>query len=230
MKTNSQLDPVESSQSKSDHHKSTQGNPAVLKTMSLVVTVLSLGLALASCSTTQTPPAATNSPAAPAASPSPAPTASISGSPQSSPVAGGDKSEGTKVVESAIVTDLSPKIPSPITAADCPNVGKVETGTTLNCTATIAEGTFPVVVTLMGEDANISPKNLLNLSAIEQKLVETIKSQNQIDVQADCGGKVKVFKDVGESFECKIAQPDGKTATAAVTVTTPEGKVSFKVL
>ena len=229
MKTNFQLDPVESSQFKHDRHKSPQGKPAVLKTTSLLVTMLGLVLALASCSTTQTPPVATTSPAAPAASPSPTSTTSSAGSPQPSPVAGdGDKSEGTKAVESEIVNVLSPKIPSPITAANCPNVGKVETGTTLNCTATIAEGTFPVVVTFTGADANISPKKLLNLSAIEQKVVESIKSQNQIDVKADCGGKVKVFEDIGDSFVCKVTQPDGKTGTADVVVKTLEGGISFK--
>lgn len=230
MKINFQLDPVESSQFKPDRRKSPQGKPAVLKTMSRVVTLLGLGLALASCSTTQTPPVATTSPATPAASSSPTPTTSSAGSPQPSPVSGGgDKSEGTKVVESEIVSVLSPKIPSPITAANCPNVGKEDVaGTTLNCTATIAEGTFPVVVTFTGADANISPKKLLNLSAIEQKVVESIKSQNQSDVKADCGGKVKVFEDIGDSFVCKVTQPDGKTGTVDVVVKTLEGGVSLK--
>jgi hypothetical protein len=109
-------------------------------------------------------------------------------------------------------------------------VGKVEAGTNLNCTLTIAEGTFPATVTFTDAAGKftVNSKNFLSLPAVEQKLVESIKSQNQVDVKADCGGKVKLFKNVGESFECKITQPDGKTDTATATVTTLEGDVGLK--
>lgn len=197
-------------------------------------TLLCLAVTLPSCSNS-TPIAQTTTPATtPAATPSPVPSAStpaaMSPSPAASPGAA-NKTEETKAIEASIISTLSPQLSSPITAANCPNLEKLEAGKTFDCDLTVAEGSFLGTVTL--KDANggfsVNTKNVLVMPALEKQLVEAIKKENQLDVKVDCGSaKVKVFKDVGESFDCKLTQSNGKSGTATATVTTPAGGVDTK--
>jgi Domain of unknown function (DUF4333) len=202
--------------------------------------LLGLTVGLASCSSPTPPTAQSPSPAvttSPTTSPSlaakvsPSPTASVSPSPAASPAATGNKTEATKSIEASIINALSAQIPSPITAANCPNLEKLEAGKEFDCTLTVAEGTFPGTVTLKDSkgDFAVKTKNILMMPALETLLVTQIKQENKLDVKVDCGSnKVRLFKAVGESFECKIAPPNGKSGTATVTVTTPTGGVDAK--
>jgi hypothetical protein len=200
--------------------------------------LLGLTVGLASCSSSTPPPAQAPSPessASPTASPSlaakvsPSPTASPS--PTTSPAATGSKTEATKSIETSLISILSAQSPSPITAANCPNLDKIEAGKEFDCTLTVAEGTFPGTVTLKDTEGNfgVKTKNILIMPALETQLVAKIKQDNKVDVKVDCGdSKVKLFKAVGESFECKLAQSDGKSGSATVTVTTVAGGVDAK--
>lgn len=141
--------------------------------------------------------------------------------------AGGDISYK---VEQAIAQNLPKEIGVPIQSVSCPDQVLLAAGTSFDCDAKIAQGRFPVKVTVKDAQGNLNfrTKQILLLSEAETKLQQSIKKSEKLDVKADCGGKVKLFKKVGEKFQCKLKTTDGKTGTATITPISEEGKVDAK--
>jgi hypothetical protein len=133
----------------------------------------------------------------------------------------------TEQLERAIAQDLPQEIGVPIQSVTCPHQEKLEAGKTFNCTAKISPGTFPVEVTVKNPNGQITlkTKQILILTEAEKLLQQSIQQRTGTTVQADCGGKVKLFQKVGEKFQCKLATASGKKGTATITVTKSEGKV-----
>lgn len=133
----------------------------------------------------------------------------------------------TEQLERAIAQDLPQEIGVPIQSVTCPRQEKLETGKIFTCTAKISPGTFLVEVTVKNSNGQITlkTKQILILTEAQKLLQQSIQQRMGTTVQADCGGKVKLFQKVGEKFQCKLTTASGKKGTATITVTKPEGKV-----
>lgn len=184
-------------------------------------------VALNGCSSSPTPPTAETSPSL-------SPTAeSAQASPQVSvsPMTEANKSEVTTAIEKALTSNLSKQLGVPVKSVTCPSQEKLAAGLSFDCNAEIAEGTFPVNVTMKDTQGRFSLKTrqLVLLARVESLLQDAIKQQNKLDVKANCGdGKVKFFQKVGETFTCKLTNPSGKMGSATVTITSEEGNVDAK--
>ena len=154
--------------------------------------------------------------------PSPSPTAT-----QPSPES---QSKATQEVEQAIANDLPREIGVPVKSVECPNQPKLVPDQVFDCKAVIEPGSFLVRVTVKDAKGhlNFKTKRLLVLSEAEKLLQQSIKKSQNIEVKANCGGKVRLFKQVGDRFDCKLTNPDGKSGTATITVVSEEGKVDAK--
>ncbi len=134
-------------------------------------------------------------------------------------------------VEQAIAAYLPKEVGVPLQSVACPPTVKLEVGKVFACNVKIAEGTFPVNVTV--KDASglltLKTRQILLLPEAEKELQESIKKRDRIDVKANCGNrKVKIPQKIGETFQCKLTGKDGKKGTATLTVTSKEGKVDAK--
>ena len=69
---------------------------------------------------------------------------------------------------------------------------------------------------------------LLDLAKVETAVREGLKTQAQVDVKVDCGGRWKAIK-VGEVFECQSAATDGRSAVVEVTTDDAEGNIGWKI-
>lgn len=192
---------------------------------------LTLGciLSLSSCSTSPTPPAADTSPTPTAADTQASP--QVTSQASVSPTADASKSQVTAAIEKALVSNLSKQLDVPVKSVSCPSQEKISAGLSFDCKAEIAEGTFPVNVTMKDTQGQFSLKTrqIVLLTRVETLLQDAIKQQNKLDVKADCGeGKVKFFQKAGENFTCKLTNPNGKTGSATVTITSEEGNVDAK--
>ncbi|WP_421654663.1 DUF4333 domain-containing protein [Leptothermofonsia sp. ETS-13] len=138
--------------------------------------------------------------------------------------------KATEQVEQAIAHNLPKEIGVPIQSVSCPDEIALETGKVFDCKAQIPQGNFPVKVTVKDAQGtlNFRTRRILLLSEAETQLQQSIKKREGIDIKANCGGKVKPFKRIGERVQCKLTQSDGKTGTATITVISEEGKVDAK--
>jgi hypothetical protein len=141
-----------------------------------------------------------------------------------------NSSKTTQEVEQAIANDLPKEIGVPIKSVDCPNQKKLVPDQVFDCKAAIEPGSFLVRVTVKDAKGhlNFKTKRLLVLSEAEKLLQQSIKKSQNIEVKADCGDKVRLFKKVGDRFDCKLSNPSGKIGTATITVVNEEGKVDAK--
>lgn len=135
--------------------------------------------------------------------------------------------ETRKRLELAIAQYLPQELGVPIQSVSCPAPTIVIPGNVFDCKAKITEGTFPVKVTVKNAEGQVTLKTqqILLLSEAEAKLQQSIKQREGREMKANCGGKVKIVKKVGETFQCKLTDSSGKTGTATMTVTSKEGKV-----
>jgi len=140
------------------------------------------------------------------------------------------RSKTTQEVEKAITRNLSKEIGVPLKSASCPNQQTLTAGQVFECKAKIEQGSFLVKVTVKDPNGqlNFRTKQLLVLSEAEKLLQQSIKKSKGIDIKADCGDKVRLFTKVGDRFDCKLIDPNGKKGTATITVINEEGKVDAK--
>jgi hypothetical protein len=137
--------------------------------------------------------------------------------------------EGNEV-EQAIAAKLPQKIGVPIKSVSCPNKEVLQPGKVFECKAQIAQGSFPIRITVKDAQGNLNfkTKQILLLPEAETQLQQSVKAHEKVDVKAECGDKIKLFQKVGEQFSCKLVKPDGKTGTATIKVISEEGKVDAK--
>lgn len=107
-----------------------------------------------------------------------------------------------------------------IGAVTCPAQAKFTAGTVFDCQAQISNGTFPVTVTIQDDKGNFTfkTKQIAMLPKIESFLQQGIKDKSGVDVKANCGGKVLLIKQSGQTVECKLIDPAGKPGSATVTI------------
>jgi hypothetical protein len=155
-----------------------------------------------------TPPTTTTQPAIPAV-PSPSATAPAT-----------SKANLTQILESGLQGELSKQLENtPIQAISCPNIEKIEPGKGFECWATIAEGTFPINVTMTSAEGGVQlkTKQLVVLSKVEAWLQQGIKEKSDMNYQADCPGKILLVTSE-QTLTCKLTDPNGGTKTATVTI------------
>ncbi len=193
-----------------------------------VLLVASLAVGLSSCGGDSSTSGSSPSPAASdQKSPAASPAAEIKSPEPKKPE--GPKSELTKKLESSASGLVTKEIGSELKSFSCPNIDKIEAGKKFDCDAEIADGAFPVAVTLNDDKGsfNVQTKNLLILNKAETLLKDGIKQRNQLDVTADCGKDFYIFKAIGETYKCKLKSADGKSGEAVLKVTDLEGGVDI---
>jgi hypothetical protein len=83
----------------------------------------------------------------------------------------------------------------------------------------------------MGNDQgnfDSNTKGLLILSKIEDLIKRTVKERANVDVTADCGGKLRPAIP-GDSFTCQVKDTQGETRNAQVTVKDEQGNINVKL-
>ncbi|BAZ53944.1 hypothetical protein NIES4103_66280 [Nostoc sp. NIES-4103] len=142
------------------------------------------------------------------------------------------KSEIAQRVEAAIQKQLfAPNSAlADVKSLSCPNEIVVIANSTFACKATAPQGTFKVLVTIKNAqgDMDFNTNGLLMLPVAEQFIQDTIKQKHKIDVAADCGSKqskIRLFKQVGESFKCDVTQLGNKIGGATITVEDENGQI-----
>lgn len=149
--------------------------------------------------------------------------------------ASADKPEIVQEVEKSIQEVLIPKLPeAEVSSISCPADLEIKAGTTFDCEAEAAEGTFLVGVTVKDDAGNLGfqTKGVLSLPLLEKSIQDGIKEQSKADATVDCGSaeaSLYLFEEVGETLECAVETPDGKTATATVTVNSEDGNVNWEI-
>lgn len=163
-------------------------------------------------------------------SPSAEPSATISSSPVESPLptetVNTDRPELTRTVEERLKLLLAKTIDTSITAAVCPEKSVAKAGDRMECQVTAESKTFPVMIEFTNSLGAFdwSAKDLLVLSKLEAFIQATIKDRSEIDVAANCGGKIRLAK-TGEKFECQISDQQGRSRPVKVTVKNAQGRV-----
>ncbi len=146
------------------------------------------------------------------------------------------KSEAAKKVEAIIQEQLFSKDPAlaEVKSLSCPNDINTKPGGIFDCEATASQGTFKVKVTMTNDKPNnikFNTNGLLMLPLAEQLIQNSIKQQHKMDVAVDCGSKkskIRLFKQVGESFTCDVAQQGNKLGTATIIIKDEAGQINAK--
>ncbi|MBW4622229.1 MAG: DUF4333 domain-containing protein [Cyanosarcina radialis HA8281-LM2] len=130
-----------------------------------------------------------------------------------------------------IKDELSKQLATDVKSVTCSGKVEVKAGQTFNCQAESDIGTIPVEAKLEDDKGRFSwkAKNVLDLSLIEQQIQQGIKQQLQVDVKADCGGKLKVAK-AGDKFECQVQDDGDAKRSVEVTVNDDQGNVNWKLI
>lgn len=210
-----------------------------------LVLVLVLGVTstavLAGC--TNTPKASTtsegssssttssSSASSPTTSSTPASSPTTSSAPATSPTtSSATQSTNVKKAEEALKRLYTEKAGVPIDSVTCPENAELKPGGSFECQATAQNVKFAIQVKMETKEGQFDSKTkgLLLLSKIEDLLQKTVKEKANLDVTADCGGKIRAAK-TGDSFTCKVKNKEGQTRDATVTVNDEQGNINVKL-
>ncbi|MGA7932405.1 MAG: DUF4333 domain-containing protein [Kovacikia sp.] len=176
-------------------------------------------------------PTPTNS-SSPPLPPSP-PITSPTSTPQASPSSqNGNQSGAVKEIEARLNKTVSGATGVSIQSLTCPPGVEVKVGSRFDCTAVSDGQSFAIAVEITnasGPQFQWSTKGLLVLSKLEQFIQKQIKDKNGLAVTADCGGSIRVAKP-GETFECKVSDPQGQTRPAQIIVKDDQGTVDVTLM
>jgi len=189
----------------------------------LLALVSSVMAGVTSCSGNS--PTTSTTPAAETASPSSSPTATET--PKET-----NKSSNAQSVEKAITAQLFVPQGIKVSSLDCPNDIPTKEGSTFDCQATAEQGAFKVAVKMENDkgDMHFDTKGLLLLPTLEKVIAEKAKQQSGEAVTVDCDSKtsnIRIFKAIGESFQCDLLKDGKKAAVVTVKVTGEKGEVNF---
>lgn len=140
----------------------------------------------------------------------------------------------TNALHQSISQGIDAQLALPLASVECPPDRTIKAGDTFECTAIPkAGGQLTIAVTQKDDEGNISwevtkTDGLLDLAKVETAVREGLKTQAQVDVKVDCGGRWKAIK-VGEVFECQSAATDGRSAVVEVTTDDAEGNIGWKI-
>jgi len=118
----------------------------------------------------------------------------------------------------------------PIDSVTCPNNANFRAGGTFECQARAVGVNFRIQVKMGNDQGNFdsNTKGLLILSKIEDLIKRTVKERANVDVTADCGGKLRPAIP-GDSFTCQVKDRQGETRNAQVTVKDEQGNINVKL-
>lgn len=118
----------------------------------------------------------------------------------------------------------------PIDAINCPNNANFRAGGTFECQAKAQGVNFKIQVKMEDDQGKFDSytKGLLILTKIEDLIKKTVKERANINVTADCGGKVRPAIP-GNVFTCQVRNRQGETSTAQVTVKDERGNINVKL-
>lgn len=201
---------------------------------------IALGIALTSCTSTQTavtPPTDSPTPAlspTPTLSPtlsvptpqSPSPAASPSVTISPTPAATPGKPENVTKIE-AQITDLVTKNANlTVQSVNCPAAIDEQSGKAYDCQVQTDAGAFTVVVQPTGQAGKFrwGTRGLLLLSKLDAFIQQSVASRGGGKVTVDCGTKARIATQ-GDTFDCKVTDAKGGVKTARVTVRDELGNV-----
>ncbi len=139
-------------------------------------------------------------------------------------------------LESAISDELNAqyaKISREVSGVDCPRPSSSpKKGDTFLCGADVEGQNVRVEVTVKDDDNNVSFStldSLYDLKTTARGLSREVSKEYGFAVKVDCGEGLKVVA-VGESFECRAADPRGLTRTVKLTAAAPGDKDDWEVV
>ncbi len=140
------------------------------------------------------------------------------------------KNSDVKKAEDALKSLYSKQAGVPIESVKCPESTSFKVGSTFECQAKAQGVNFGIQVKMENDKGNFdsSTKGLLILTKIEDLLKKTVKEKANIDVTADCGGKLRAAK-TGDSFTCQVKDTKGQSKEATVTVKDDQGNINVKL-
>jgi hypothetical protein len=125
-------------------------------------------------------------------------------------------------LESAITEELNKNyagISQQVSSVECPRGAEPETGETFVCNADVDGNTVRVQATMTDDEGNVDFSTmdvLFDLATTANGLSKTITEDQGFDVTVTCGEGLKVVE-IGKSFTCEAADPEGATRTVKVT-------------
>ncbi len=107
-----------------------------------------------------------------------------------------------------------------VSSVECPEQSSSpKAGATFDCTAEVGGQTVRVGVTVKDDDYNVSYETkdtLYELPTVASTLSDEVSKQVGFDVTVDCGEGLKAVE-VGKTFDCTAADPQGEERTVQVT-------------
>lgn len=159
------------------------------------------------------------------------PAASESASPSKSPATtSSTKNPNVKKAEESLKSLYTKQAGVPIDSVKCPEDANLKTGGTFECQASAQGINFGIQVKMENDKGNFDSKTqgLLILTKIEDLIKKTVKEKANLDVTADCGGKLRAAK-TGDTFSCQVKDTKGQTKAAKVTVKDEQGNINVKL-
>jgi len=107
-----------------------------------------------------------------------------------------------------------------VSSVECPEQSpSPKAGDTFDCTAKVGDQTVRVAVDVKDDDYNVNYKTkdtLYELPTVAATLSDEVSKQVGFPVTVDCGEGLKAVE-VGKTFECTAADPEGTERTVEVT-------------
>ena len=107
-----------------------------------------------------------------------------------------------------------------VSSLECPERSpSPKKGDTLECTADVGGQTVRVAATIKDDDYNVdfeTKDTLYDLPSVAQTLAGEVSDKLGFEVTVDCGDGLKAVE-VGATFDCVAADPEGETRTLQVT-------------
>jgi hypothetical protein len=143
---------------------------------------------------------------------------------QSSPPS--NKPEITRQIESKLTELVSGNIGVPLESIDCPAKTERKPGDRFDCRLSAQGQSFLVGIELTDAAGKFkwNTQGLLVLSKLEAFIQQRLKEKDQVEVKANCGGKIRVTKP-NEEFQCQITDVQGQARTIKISVKDDQGNV-----
>jgi hypothetical protein len=119
-----------------------------------------------------------------------------------------------------------------VSTVDCPRDTSPKTGDTFVCKADVEGNDVRVQVKVVDDKGNVdfsTLDTLFDLDRMAMGLSREISRDRDFDVTVTCGSGLKVVE-IGQSFECEAADPQGVTRTVKVTAGAPGESTHWEVL
>lgn len=132
--------------------------------------------------------------------------------------------------ESALKDLYAKETGVPIDSVECPENANLKAGGTFDCQASAEDVNFRIQVKMENDKGKFDSKTrgLLILSKIEDLIKKTVKEKAGLDINVDCGGKLRAAKP-GDIFTCQLKDTRNNTRDARVSVKDEQGSINFSI-